>query len=67
MFLRECIFGSFLITFSLFSLSLLFSLFQVDLYMVVQVKQIGWVLQGFYYKNKGRGRFVQWKVGISKM
>ena len=23
--------------------------------MLVQVKQIGWVLQSFYYKNKGRG------------
>ena len=36
--------------------------------MLVQVKQIGWVLQSFYYKNKGRGRFVQ-RVGrgISKL
>ena len=34
--------------------------------MLVQVKQIGWVLQSFYYKNKGRGKFVQREVGISK-
>ena len=26
--------------------------------MLVQVKQIGWVLQSFYYKNREKGRFV---------
>ena len=40
-----------------FSLSLGFLL--VDYLMLVHVKHRGWVfIQGFYYKNKGRGRAV---------
>ena len=31
--------------------------------MLVQVKQVRRVLQNFYYKNKGRGEFVQWGGG----
>ena len=61
MFLRECIFlAPFCFTFSLFfSLSGIFFTYRWIFYMLVQVKQIGWVLQSFYYKDKGRGRFVQ--------
>ena len=40
-----------------FFLSLYF--LQVDSRMLVQVKHRGWIfIQGFYYKNKGRGRVV---------
>ena len=47
MFLRERIFWApFLFTFSLFSLSLVF-IYRWIFYMLVQVKQIGWVLTEF--------------------
>ena len=50
------LFGSFLLYFLSFSLSLCYFLcLQVDLDMLVQVEQIGCILQSFYYKNKGRG------------
>ena len=71
MFLRECIFGpfcyffSFLIYTSLFFpfLSLCYFLsFYLDLCMLVQVKQVRWVLQ-FLLQNKGRGSLYNGRWG----
>ena len=57
-FLRACTFlAPFSRLFSFLSLSLLFTFTGVSL--LVQVKQIGIVLQSFYYKRGGRGGFVQ--------
>ena len=54
------LFGSFLVFISLFSVSLSLSLLFTftDGSLLVQVKQIGIVLQSFYY-NRGRGGYVQ--------
>ena len=35
--------------------------------MLVQVKQIGWVLQSFYYKTGRRGGLYIWGGGNSKL
>ena len=60
---RVYLLAPFCFTFSLLSLSLCYFLYlQLDLCMLVQVKQIGWVLRSFYYKNKGKERLAQ-RVG----
>ena len=63
------LFGSFLFYFlSFLSLFVIFFTLQVDLCMLVQVKQIGWVLQSFYYKIRGTGGLYSgWGWGISKL
>ena len=59
-FLRACTFLAPLVFISLFFLSLSLSyLLYWWFFLLVQVKQIGVVLQFFYYNRGGRGGFVQ--------
>ena len=60
-FLRAYTFLALLVFISLFFLSrfLLFTLLYWWFFLLVQVKQIGVVLQSFYYNRGGRGGFVQ--------